>query len=187
MKTLYLATLAILLLLLVPATSAIAQTQHGTISGIVHDEQGGVVPGSSVTLQGTDATYRFTTEIDGAFRFLNLDPGAYRITADLSGFRTTVRDVIIAAGKNVDAPIVLRMADLAETITVTAPAPMLDATQTGTATTISHDELTKIPTSRDPFSLLRTVPGVLLDRVNIGGNETGQAPTVVSKGTRRRT
>ena len=181
MKTLY---LAITLLLLSPATSAIAQVQHGSVSGIIHDEQGAAVPGSSVTLQGSDATYRFTTELDGAFRFLNLDPGTYRVTADLSGFRAAVRDVIVAAGKNVDTPIVLRVADLSESITVTAPAPMLDATQTGTATTISRDELAKIPTSRDPFSMLRTVPGVLLDRVNIGGNETGQAPTVVSKGTR---
>ena len=137
---------------------------------------GAVVPGSSVTLQGSDATYRFTTELDGAFHFLNLDPGTYRVTADLSGFRTAVRDVIVAAGKNVDTPIVLRVADLAESITVTAPPPVPGATQIGTATTVSRDELAKIPTSRDPFSMLRTVPGVLLDRVNIGGNETGQAP-----------
>ena len=44
--------------------------------------------------------------------------------------------------------------------------------------------LSKIPTSRDPFSLMRSVPGVLVDRVNIGGNETGQQSNFVSKGTR---
>src|SRR5581483_9757852 len=63
-------------------------------------------------------------------------------------------------------------------------APMLDAKSTGTATTFANSELTNIPTSRDVFSLVRTVPGVILDRVNVGGNETGQAPTIVSKGTR---
>src|SRR5439155_20183281 len=60
----------------------------------------------------------------------------------------------------------------------------LGASQPGTATACSSDDLAKIPPSRDPFSLVRSVPGVHLDRVNIGGNEPGQAPTVVSKGTR---
>src|SRR4029077_17699626 len=53
-----------------------------------------------------------------------------------------------------------------------------------TATNVTLDELTNIPTSRDPFSLLRSVNGVLVDRVNVGGNEPGQQPNVLSKGTR---
>jgi Carboxypeptidase regulatory-like domain len=170
--------------LLATAFPAVAQTQGGSVSGSVRDEQRAVVPGADVTVQGSDATFHFTTELDGAFRFLNLEPGTYKITATLSGFKSAVRDVIVAVGRNVDAPMELRVAPLVETLTVSAPAPILDATATGTATTFSSGELAKIPTSRDPFSLVRSVPGVLLDRVNICGNETGQAPTVVSKGTR---
>ena len=49
------------------------------------------------------------------------------------------------------------------------------------------DELVNIPTSRDPFSLLRSVSGVLVDRVNVGGNETGQQSNFASKGTRPET
>lgn len=169
--------------LLAIAFPAAAQTQGGSITGSVRDEQSTAVPGSAVAVQGSDATYSFTTEGDGAFRFLNLPPGPYRITATLSGFRSAVRDVIVAVGRNVDAPLELRVA-FSESITVSAPAPILDARATGTSTTFTRDELARIPTSRDPFSLVRSVPGVLLDRVNIGGNETGQAPSVVSKGTR---
>src|ERR1017187_2998694 len=171
MKNLYI----VILFLLALISPAVAQTQSGSINGVVRDEQSATVPGADVTLQGSDATYHFTTELDGAFRFLNLEPGSYRLTADLSGFRMAVREVIVAVGKHIDAPIVLHVAAVAESITVTAPAPILDAT----ATAFSKDELAKIPTSRDPFSLLRSVPGVLLDRLNVGGNETGQAPTVV--------
>ena len=58
------------------------------------------------------------------------------------------------------------------------------AEQTGTATNFTADELSKIPTSRDPFSMMRSVPGVLVDRVNIGGNETGQQSNFATKGTR---
>jgi hypothetical protein len=166
------------------ATSAVAQTQGGSVTGIVQDEQGGVIPGADVTLQGPDATYQFVTDRDGAFRFLSLEPGSYKLAASLSGFKTAERDVIVAAGRNADAPMTLRVGGVTESVTVSAPSPIVDAKATGTSTTFSRDELTNVPTSRDPFALVRTVPGVLLDRVNIGGNETGQAPTVVSKGTR---
>src|SRR5438067_868431 len=115
---------ALVLALTLPAA---AQVQGGNISGIVRDEQGAAVPGSDVAVQGADATFRAVTERDGAFRFLNLEPGGYRITATLAGFRAGVRDVVVAVGKNVDAPIELRVAPVRESVTVTAPAPMLDA------------------------------------------------------------
>src|SRR6266487_4235511 len=153
---------------------AVAQTRGSRFNGIDHGQQHAFVTGADVSVRGSDATFRFTTEVDGAFRFLNLEPGTYTITATLSGFRSAVRDVVVAVGRNVDAPMELRVAPIIESVTVSAPAPILDATATGTATTFSSDELAKIPTSRDPFSLVRSVPGVLLDRVNVGGNETGQ-------------
>ncbi len=173
-----------LFLILSTAHTAFAQTQAGSISGTVFDEQGGVVPGSTVTARGADAAFSFTTGQDGAFRFLNLEPGPYTITATLSGFRTATRDVIVATGKNVDARLQLQLESVIEHVIVSAPAPTLDPRTTAAATTFSRDELANIPTSRDPFALMRAVPGVLLDRVNVGGNETGQAPTVVSRGTR---
>src|SRR5207237_5782977 len=93
-------------------------------------------------------------------------------------------NVIIEVGKTVELPLTLRIAMVAETITVTGASPVVDTRATGTATNFTSDELTKIPTSRDPFALLRGVPGVLVDRVNIGGNETGQQSNFASKGTR---
>jgi len=165
-------------------SSAVAQTQGGSVTGSVRDDQSATVPGSAVEIQGPDAAFRFTTDADGAFRFLNLQPGRYRVTASLTGFRTAQRDVMVTTGKNVDVTMTLSIASIGTSVTVTAPMPMLDARSTGASTTFSSDELANIPTSRDPFSLVRTVPGVLVDRVNVGGNETGQAPTIVSKGTR---
>src|SRR5260221_9615652 len=139
---------------LATAFPAVAQTQGGSVGGAVRDEQHAVVPGVDVTVKGSDATFPLTTELDGAFRFLSLEPGAYKLTETLSGFKAAVRDVIVAVGRNVDAPMELHVAPLVETLTVSAPAPIVDATATGTATTFSSDELAKIPTSRDPFSLV---------------------------------
>jgi len=174
-------TVALLLVLAISSHSA-AQTSNGSLTGAVRDSSGAVVPGAAITAQGSDATFQFTTELDGVFRFLNLEPGTYRLTASLSGFRADSREVIVSLGRNTNIDLRLEISSV--DFVVTVASPIVDAKQTGTATTFSKDELAKVPTSRDPFALVRTVPGVLLDRVNIGGNETGQAPTVVSKGTR---
>jgi Carboxypeptidase regulatory-like domain/TonB-dependent Receptor Plug Domain len=174
-------TVALLLVLVISSHSA-AQTSNGSLTGAVRDSSGAVVPGASITAQGSDATFQFTTELDGAFRFLNLEPDTYRLTASLSGFRADSHEVIVSLGKNTNIDLRLEVSSV--DFVVTVASPIVDAKQTGTATTFSKDELVNVPTSRDPFALVRTVPGVLLDRVNIGGNETGQAPTVVSKGTR---
>ncbi|HEV3217718.1 MAG TPA: TonB-dependent receptor [Vicinamibacterales bacterium] len=172
-----------LLLLVVPV--ARAQLAGGTIRGTVTDTQGGVLPGATVTLQGPDVTQIFTTEGTGQYRFLDLAPGTYKLTIELQSFATFVRDrVVVEVGKTVDLPDQMRVGGVAETVNVTAASPIIDTKATGTATNVTEDELKNIPTSRDVFSLMRSVPGVLVDRVNVGGNETGQQLMVVSKGTR---
>src|SRR3954471_8684902 len=178
-------TAALALLLLVAGSSAFAQVQNGNISGSVKDQQGGVLPGVTATLAGVDVTHSFLTDASGEFRFLELAPGPYKLSVNLPGFQTVVRDnVIVEVGRNINLALVLRVAPVAETVNVVAATPIVDRRQTGTATNITENELTKIPTSRDPFALMRSVPGVLVDRVNIGGNETGQQSNFAMKGTR---
>jgi hypothetical protein len=163
---------------------ASAQIQGGGITGTVKDQQGGVLPGATTTLQGLDATRSSVTDGSGAFRFLDLAPGPYKLTVDLDGFRTLVREgLIVEVGKNVELPVSLTVG-LKEIVTVTAATPLVDRRATGTTTNVTADELTKIPGSRDPFALMRSVPGVLVDRVNVGGNETGQQSNFTMKGTR---
>jgi hypothetical protein len=167
------------------ALPAFAQTSTATITGRVEDATGLSVPGVTVTLQGDDIRQMFTTEVDGRYRFLDLAPGSYKLTSELDGFRANVREhVIVVVGQTVDLPVTLVLGALTETVIVTAASPIIDAKQTGTSTNVTADELSNVPTSRDPFSLMRSVPGVLVDRVNIGGNETGQQSNFASKGTR---
>jgi len=171
--------------LVLVVNSAMAQTPSGTISGRVLDATGLALPGVTVTLQGADITQTFTTDGEGQYRFLELAPGTYKVTSALQGFATLVREnVVLDLGKTVNVPVTMQISAVTETIIVKAPSPMVDAKQTGTATNFTADELSKIPTSRDPFSLMRTVPGVLVDRVNVGGNETGQQSNFATKGTR---
>jgi len=98
------------------AIPAVAQAHGGSVTGIVKDEQGGVIPGADVSLQGSDASYPFVTDRDGTFRFLSLEPGLYKLAASLAGFKTAQRDVIVAAGRNADAPLTLRIAAVTESV-----------------------------------------------------------------------
>ena len=175
----------LLTLCLALAAPAIAQVHGGGINGIVRDQQGGALPGATVTAQGIDATLSTTTTSDGVFHFLELAPGSYKITTAIVGFQTVVRDgVIVEIGNTVDLPVALQVAPVAETVTVNAASPIVNATPAGTAINITNAELTNIPTSRDPFALIRAVPGALTERVNIGGNKTGQQLVTVAKAAR---
>src|SRR5262249_20952648 len=174
-----------LALTLFAVVSGSAQTASGTIAGKVLDAQGLPIPGTTVSVQGVDFTQTFITTEEGLYRFLDLAPGAYTLTAGLEGFSTAIHDrIVVNPGQTVDLRITLQISAVRERVTVTAPSPIVDAHQTGTVTDVSSDELSNIPTSGGPFSLLRSVSGVLVDRVNVGGNETGQQSNFTSKGTR---
>ncbi len=176
---------AALAFLLLAGSPAMAQLQGGALSGVVVDQTGGVLPGATAELSGPDATRTIVTDAAGEFRFLDVAPGLYRVHVTLQGFRGFERDnLTVEVGRNIALHVELTVNPITDVVTVTAPSPMVDARQTGTATNITENELVKIPTSRDPFALMRTVPGVLVDRVNIGGNETGQQSNFVVKGTR---
>lgn len=165
---------------------AFAQVQNGVISGTVKDQQGGALPGATVMLEGQGPSRTFVTEGDGQFRFVAVPPGTYKVTVSLQGFQNVVRDgVVVAVGQNVQLPLSLGVAAVAESVLVTGQSPIVDATAMGTATNFTQDELSRVPNSRDPWALLRTVPGVTVDRVNIAGNETGQQASFVSKGGRQ--
>jgi hypothetical protein len=172
--------------LLLTALPLNAQLAGGTVYGVVADESGAALPGATLTIAGNGPTFTTTSGADGGYRFLNLDPGTYQVTAALTGFSKVVREnVVIVVGANVQIPVRMKVAQLEETITVQAESPVIDARRTGTSTNFTQDELAKIPNSRDPWALLRTVPGAVLDRVNIAGNETGQQAQFTAKGAPR--
>src|SRR4051812_46992958 len=171
--------------LVLVALPAVAQAPAGTITGRVADATALPLPGTTATVQVADISRTFSTDSEGRFRFLEIAPGPYTLTSTLQAFATNARDrVMVDVGQVVDLPVTLTIGALTETVTVTAASPMVDARQTGTMTNISIDERANIPASRDPFSLLRSINGVLVDRVNVGGNETGQQSNFVAKGTR---
>lgn len=165
------------------AGTAVAQTQTGNIYGTIVDNTGAAIPGVTVTLTGGGAPRVAVTETDGGFRFPNLSPGRYTLKGELAGFGSVVRNnVEVNIGRNSELTLTLSPA-LEQTITVTAETPLLDTRRTGTGATVTQVELEQIPSARDPWTVLQSVPGVLVDRINVGGNESGQQSNYTAKGS----
>ncbi len=175
---------AVLLMLLVAAAPVAAQsTESGRITGVVKDNQGAVIPGATVTLTGPSRLSTFVTTPDGRFRFLDVLPGEYQLMVEVQGFAKFTRtNLAVIVGASLDVPVVLQVASVQQEVTVSAAAPLIDTRAMGTAETMTAAELQTIPTSRDPWALLRAVPGVVTDRVNVAGNESGQMGSFIAKG-----
>jgi hypothetical protein len=159
-------------------------TQSGNIRGTITGSDGSTLPGVTVTLSGTNGRQTFVTEADGEYRFLGLDPGTYTISAELAGFATTTRRADVLIGRNTEVPLQLSAA-ASEAITVMAASPVIDTRETATGQTVEEIELQSVPSARDPWVVLQSIPGVLVDRVNVGGNESGQQSYFIGKGVER--
>jgi len=164
------------------AVSAFAQLQTGNIYGKVQAKDGSVLPGVTVTLTGVGAPQVFVSDAQGNFRFISLSPGSYTLKADLAGYGTATRTgITVNVGRNADVTLSLNPS-VSESITVTAEAPLLDVRKAGTAISVAKVELEKIPTSRDPWTILQQAPAVQVDRLNVGGSQSGQQSVYIGKG-----
>ena len=174
---------AVALGLLLAPIGALAQTAGGNLYGTVTDDSGAILPGVTVSLSSELGSRSTTTSSQGDFRFIGLDRGRYKVTVSLPGFTSVAREVTVTTGENVNVEFSLKVASVAETVTVTAETPLVDVKKRGTATTMTAEELNSVPNARDPWGVLKNVPGVLLDRVNIAGNENGQQASAAGKGS----
>ena len=161
-----------------------AQQLTGNIFGFVQDEQQGRLPGVTVTTSGPTPAPDQTTDARGEYRFLNLAPGNYTLTYTIAGFSIVSKpDVQVAVAQNTNTSATLRLSAVEAAVTVRGEAALLDTRKVSTGANVSQVELKSIPTARDPWVILQSIPGVLTDRVNVGGNESGQQSLYVSKGT----
>src|SRR5712692_52565 len=161
-----------------------AQQLTGNIFGYVTDEQGGRLPGVNVTLSGIGAPKTQTTDARGEYRFLNLSPGNYTLSLELQGFsKVTKSDVQVAVAKTTETSAAMKLSSVEAAVTVRGEAAVLETRKVATGAIVDQAQLREIPSARDPWVVLQTVPGVATDRVNVGGNESGQQSTFTGKGT----
>jgi hypothetical protein len=176
------ASSACALLALAIAAPSAAQVSTGRIDASIADSTGAVLPGVTVDISGPQKQTA-VSDSTGEVHFLNLSPGTYTVSAKLSGFSDYLnKNIAVATGSSVPLRISLSVAGVATQVQVTSEAPIVDTKKMGTSTNVSVEELQNIPSSRDPWVVLQTVPGVIVDRVNVGGAESGQQSSYQAKG-----
>ncbi|MCC6988754.1 MAG: TonB-dependent receptor [Acidobacteria bacterium] len=168
-------TLAMLLPALAYAQGGGASTT-GTIQGRVTDSSDLVMPGVTVTATSPSMIGAQTqvTGTSGTFRFPAVPPGTYTVTFELAGFNTFKREGIqIALGFNATVNAQLNPATLQETVTVTGASPVIDTSATSVQQNFKTEQLNSIPNGRDMWALLAATPGVVMSRIDVGGNRAG--------------
>jgi hypothetical protein len=151
------------LLLAAVALPLAAQSLTGTVAGTIRDEQGGVLPGVTVTLAGKTGTRAVTTDAEGGFRFPAVEVGSYSVTASLSGFRTKRQDnVAVSLGKVADIPITLGVGGITESVDVVGESPIVDVASSATDNVLSQEMLFNLPIrpTNAAVEMLNFLPGI---------------------------
>ncbi|MCX6562510.1 MAG: TonB-dependent receptor [Candidatus Aminicenantes bacterium] len=178
--------IAVLLCLLLLAGIYTFGQEFGSIRGTVIDKEGTPLPGVTITLTGTKTAPRTTiTSEKGNYRFLNLPVASdYAVKFDLAGFKSVSREKqVISFGRDVTMDITMEQATIAETITVTGQTPVIDSKRTQVGVNITEDMIMSLPNSRNPWVLMAMAPGIMIDREDVGGAESGQQSSYYGHGS----
>ncbi|HZT77959.1 MAG TPA: TonB-dependent receptor [Vicinamibacterales bacterium] len=179
---------AVLAALIAVATPALAQVQTGSILAKAVDEQGAATPGVAVTISSpvlSSGTMTGATDASGVYRFPSLTPGTYTVKFELQGFQTIVREnVDVSVGQTTPVDIQLKVAAVAETVTVSGASPVVDTTSANVNVTLNQQLLQATPGGRDIWALTEyKVPGLVMSRPDVGGTSGGLQGTYTARGT----
>ena len=154
---------------LILAPALLAQIPTGTLTGRVQDESGAALPGVTVTatspaLQGERSS---VSDGNGNYKVPALPPGTYKVTYELDGFATGVREVRVNAGRVTKSdPVSMKLAEIAEEIVVTSELESISKTNTGAAS-YTQEEVEKLPVQRTLTQAARLAPGVHSSGTNV--------------------
>jgi hypothetical protein len=184
----FVGTLCACAIVLSVSPPAAAQVQTGEIVGKVTDESGGAAAGAVVTLESPALirSLSATTTASGSYRFPNIPIGTYSMRFELPGFARLVREgVRIDTGFIAEVNAKLTVSPREETLTVSGESPMVNTRATPIASNFTRELLDAIPSARDPWVILEQTPGMVMDRQNVGGNQSGQQSGFVAHGSDR--
>ncbi len=146
------------------AGAASAQVLYGSLTGIVHDAAGAVVPAASVKVVNTGTAQEFALQTNevGSYTFSNLPPGTYDLTVNASGFRALARrGIAITVNIVRREDVTLELGQVTETVTVQAGQVTLQTDKADVHTELGSREVVNLPLPRyrNYQSLINLVPG----------------------------
>lgn len=162
-SSLYRVVLFLFACVLVLSPLTFAQKTTGDITGTVTDPSGAVVTNATITIENTGTGLKrvVTSSGSGNFSAAELPPGAYKITATASGFKTTTRDATVAAAQITTSNFALQVGAQGEVVTVEATAPIIEYSG-NLNNSLDNATISETPLSgRDFQQLVNINPGVV--------------------------
>ena len=155
----------VLAALVVAFVSAPAFAQAtSSISGVVVDQAGGVIPGATVTAKNVATGVTFTAYAgpQGTFTVPAVPTGTYAVTVSLTGFKTAIlNDVVVSVAGPANVRAVLEVGAVTETVNVEAASAIIQTQSSTVSSTISTKEIQNLPlTSRSVLDFVVNLPGV---------------------------
>src|SRR5215475_6425002 len=165
---------AVLALLLVPATAR----AQSTLTGVVKDASGAVIPGVTVEAASPvliEKTRSVVTDETGGYRIVDLRPGTYNLTFTLEGFSTVTREGLeLPSNFTMTVNVELKVGALQEALTVTGASPIVDVQSTTKSQVLNRETLDAIPTGRTIQGMGQLITGVSLNIPDVGGSRAMQ-------------
>jgi Carboxypeptidase regulatory-like domain len=144
---------------------AYGQTSQSALAGVVRDTTGAVLPGVTVEAASPaliEKVRAVTSDSSGVYRIVDLRPGVYAITFTLPGFNTVrIANLELRADFTATVNAEMNVGELAETISVTGEAPLVDVQSTTRSAVYDQEVLENLPNNRQIQSLAQTIPGVV--------------------------
>ena len=151
-------------ILLAVIPKGMAQTTTATISGVVTDETGAVVPRAQAVVMNTDTGVQRSTTTDdkGSFLVAELPPGPYQVTVSQTGFETLVRKgITLVVGQQANLSLAMKVGAVTEQVTVTGEAPVVNTSNSSVSGVVEQTRIEELPLNGRDFSQLPLVqPGV---------------------------
>ncbi|HWS89511.1 MAG TPA: TonB-dependent receptor [Pyrinomonadaceae bacterium] len=173
-------TACLLLLCVCLTPKASAQVNTASVTGLVTDAAGAVVPNASVTLKNkaTNVEMTATTDSSGYYTFASVPVGVYSVTVEQQGFkRVAIGEVKLEVGQKARVDAALEVGAVTETVTVTS-ATLLTTQEATTGGVIENRMVEQLPLSgRNWDDLISLVPGVQSDRYTEEGGGTANGRT----------
>lgn len=141
-------SLAVLMTLTLTAISMAQSTVTGAIGGVIMNPNKEVVPGASVTVRnaGTNQEASATSDDQGRFRVVNLQPGTYSVTINAPGFGQYSQDaVVVEVGRETSVNANLVVGAVQGTVEVTSEAPVINTTQQDFSSNINQTSINELP------------------------------------------
>ena len=165
----------VVVLIVLTGSKVLGQGTGGTISGTVSDSTGAVIPGAMVTARSLETGIEriVTTSSEGRYTTLQIGLGGYEVRAESAGFRTVVRTgITLAVGQEAMVDFTLQVGAVAETVTVTGEAPIVETTSSAVTALVEGTTIRDIPLNGRSFDqLVLLQPGVFLARPNATGGD----------------